>query len=176
MGKKLLVVVDMQNDFITGSLGTAEAQKIVPNVVAKIKEWDGDIICTMDTHGPDYLETLEGKELPVEHCIAGTFGHDIDINVGVALRNREKDGADVQYLQKHTFGSTALPELIRFKDYDEIDLVGLCTDICVISNALILRANYPNTPIIVDEMCCAGTSPEAHDQACNTMISCQIFI
>lgn len=170
--KKLLVVVDMQNDFIDGSLGTAEAVAIVPNVVAKINNWDGDIITTQDTHSPNYLETREGKHLPVPHCIIGTEGHKINYDVFCALSNNRH----VATLNKLTFGSTALPEIIRGYGYDYIELVGLCTDICVVSNAMLLKANYPEIDIAVDASCCAGVTPESHMAAITTMKMCQIDV
>ena len=171
--KKLLVVVDMQNDFIDGSLGTKEAQAIVPNVVKKIKQWDGDIIATRDTHFENYLETSEGKKLPVKHCIYETVGHQINSKVFDALLCTHKY---FDMVDKLTFGSTALPELIRGKNYDYIEVVGLCTDICVVSNVLLLKANYPETEIVVDENCCAGVTPETHQAALMTMRMCQINI
>ena len=174
--KKLLVVVDMQNDFITGSLGSDAAQDIVSNVAEKIQAWDGDIILTLDTHGDDYEETLEGILLPVRHCIDGDFGHDVDINVVIALHQYESKGKRARYVKKYTFGSTALPEIIRNEGYDVIHIVGLCTDICVVSNALILKAHYPNAAISVDASCCAGTNKEAHDAALTTMESCHITV
>lgn len=170
--KKLLVVVDMQNDFISGSLGTAEAVAIVPNVVAKIKGWDGEIIATQDTHYADYLNTREGKHLPVEHCIVDTNGHKIHEDVFDALVYQRH----VATLNKLTFGSTALPEIIRGLNYEYIELVGLCTDICVVSNALLLKANYPEIDIAVDASCCAGVTPQSHEAALQTMKMCQIDV
>lgn len=171
--KKLLVVVDMQNDFIDGSLGTAEAVAIVPNVVAKINNWDGDIITTQDTHFNNYMETREGKNLPVSHCIENTDGHKINGDVLAAL---VKHPNHVASLNKLTFGSTALPEIIRGLGYEYIELVGLCTDICVVSNAMLLKANYPETDIAVDAFCCAGVTPQTHQAALHTMNMCQIDI
>lgn len=169
---KLLIVVDMQNDFIDGSLGTADAVAIVPNVVAKINNWDGDIIITQDTHYPNYLETREGKHLPVPHCIIDTEGHKINDVIFGALINKHHFAT----LNKLTFGSTALPELIRGQGYDYIELVGLCTDICVVSNAMLLKAHYPEIDIAVDASCCAGVTPESHNAAIQTMKMCQIEI
>lgn len=170
--KKLLVVVDMQNDFIDGALGTEEAKAIVPNVVTKISEWGGDIITTQDTHYPNYLETREGKHLPVSHCIIDTEGHKINNDIFKALVNTRHFAA----LNKLTFGSTALPELIRGQGYEYIELVGLCTDICVVSNAMLLKAAFPETDIAVDASCCAGVTPESHKSALLTMKMCQIDI
>ena len=150
---KILVVIDMQNDFITGTLGSKEAQAIVPNVKAKIKEYAdrGDrIIFTRDTHGENYLETPEGKKLPVKHCVKGTDGW--QIVHGLEIENCE-------YIDKPTF-----------------ELIGVCTDICVVSNAIILKAKYPETVISVDADCCAGVTPEKHKAALETMKSCQIDV
>lgn len=173
--KKLLVVVDMQKDFIDGALGTKEAQAIVPNVVKKINDWDGTIIGTLDTHFDNYMETAEGKKLPVPHCIAGTPGHHINKEVFDAMMSR-KNLDEVSTLRKYTFGSTVLPELIRNVGYDYIELVGLCTDICVVSNALLLKAHYPEMRIAVDASCCAGVTPESHNAALLTMKMCQIEV
>lgn len=173
--KKLLVVVDIQNDFVDGALGTKEAVAIIPNVIKKIKEWDGDVICTRDTHDSDYLETSEGKHLPVEHCIEGTVGHYINDDVFGAIADSITHNS-VNILDKYTFGSTALPEVIRHAKYDYVELIGLCTDICVVSNALILKANFPETHIAVDASCCAGVTPESHNAALTTMKMCQIDV
>ena len=175
MKSKLLVVVDMQNDFITGSLGTPEAEAIVPNVIQKIESWDGDIVATLDTHEENYLETTEGKFLPVPHCIFSTEGHCIESDVYAALQHKGGE-CRLTYVQKPTFGSTALPEIIRGKNYESIEIIGLCTDICVVSNTLILKANYPETEIIVDASCCAGVTPETHKAALATMKMCHIKI
>lgn len=175
--KKILIVVDMQNDFISGSLGSEDAQKIVPNVVRKIEEWEGDIICTLDTHGENYMETREGKFLPTPHCIEGTKGHQIEESVYFALLDQELQGKNsVSMLKKRTFGSTALPEIIRGEDVGYIELIGLCTDICVVSNAMLLKAHYPDVEIVVDASCCAGVTPEKHKAALEVMKSCQIII
>jgi nicotinamidase-related amidase len=170
---KLLVVVDMQNDFIDGSLGSPEAQSIVPKVAAKINEYKNanyPIIYTRDTHKPDYLDTQEGKRLPVPHCIRGTEGWEI------------KDGLYQKGCiidDKPTFGSTTLPLYIitnYHNRFDTIELVGLCTDICVVSNALMLKAQLPETTIVVDSSCCAGTSVEAHKAALTVLKSCQVEV
>ncbi len=176
---KVLVVVDMQNDFITGSLGTKEAQAIVPNVKKKIDEAvkNGDmIIFTRDTHYEDYLETKEGKKLPVEHCIKDTDGWQI-----LAELMPPSDYDNVYVLDKFTFGSTELPVSMLcsglVKNNDEIELIGLCTDICVVSNALILKAAFFDThEISVDATCCAGVTPETHEAALKTMEMCQINV
>ena len=169
--KKILVVIDMQNDFIDGSLGTPEAEAIVDNVVAKIGEYDAScVFATRDTHAPDYLETQEGKFLPVEHCIEGTHGWEINDKVVEAL-------GDATVIDKPTFGSTGLAWILadmEETDDIEIEIVGLCTDICVVSNALLLKAYMPEVPIKVDPSCCAGVTPEKHLAALETMRSCQI--
>ena len=172
--KKLLIVVDMQKDFVDGALGTKEAVSIVDNVVRKIDTFDGDIIVTYDTHPEDYMETMEGKNLPVPHCIKGSDGWQLDAKVQAAL-----DKKAYKALEKPTFGSTELPEYIR-EAYDpaelEIQLIGLCTDICVVSNALLLKANFPGTPISVDASCCAGVTPDTHNAALATMKMCQVQV
>ena len=173
--KKVLVVVDMQKDFVDGALGSREAAAIVPNVARKIRAFDGDgIIVTFDTHYPDYLETLEGKKLPVVHCVEGTAGHALDGEVQKAL-----EGKQYTKVLKKTFGSFDVPRILG-EAYPgealEIEVVGLCTDICVVSNALILRAAYPNAKITVDARCCAGVSPETHRAALATMGCCQIDV
>ena len=163
---KTLIVVDMQNDFIDGSLGTKEAQAIVGNVRKKIKEYQtrGDeIIFTRDTHQEDYLETPEGKKLPVKHCIYGTKGWEIAEGLEVP---------EAIYIDKPTFGWVHWNE----RSFEEIELVGLCTDICVVSNALILKAMFPEAEITVDASCCAGVTPETHKAALETMKMCQIQV
>lgn len=172
--KKILIVVDMQKDFVDGALGTKEAVAIVPNVVNKIKSFDGDIIVTYDTHFENYIETSEGKNLPVPHCIKDTDGWELDKSVEEAL-----EGKDYIAIEKPTFGSLDLPEIIA-ENYDEndieIELIGLCTDICVVSNAVILKAAFYETPISVDARCCAGVTPESHKAALATMKMCQINV
>ena len=169
--KKLLLVVDMQNDFIDGALGTPEAYAIVDKVKAKIRAYPpGDIIATQDTHEADYLSTQEGRNLPVPHCIRGTDGWCIRPDVADALR-----GARV--VEKPTFGSLDLAGSLRsVPDLEEIELIGLCTDICVASNALLLKAALPEVKISVDASCCAGVTPERHFAALETMRSCQVEI
>ncbi len=169
---KLLVVVDMQKDFVDGALGTPEAQAIVDNVVEKVKkekENGSQIIFTMDTHETNYLETAEGKNLPVEHCIRETPGWKL-------IPKLRPLTADTKIIQKPTFGSTQLSYLVAIGDYDEIELIGLCTDICVISNALLLKATVPETPITVDASCCAGVTPQSHKNALEAMKMCHIII
>lgn len=173
--RKVLVVVDMQNDFIDGALGSNEASAIVDNVVSKINKFDGEIIVTYDTHQDNYMETREGKYLPVPHCIEGTDGHKLNEAVENALAN--KGSYDIY---KPTFGSTHLVEYIRDITVDEKDtevtLIGLCTDICVVSNAMLLKANYPEMNIVVDASCCAGVTVESHNAALTTMRMCQINV
>ena len=171
--RKLLVVVDMQNDFIDGSLGTPEAQKIVGNVAAKIRSYHaGNVFATRDTHGPDYLDTQEGRNLPVVHCVRGTPGWEISPELTGLL-----SGAVI--VDKPTFGSTELASMIKEiaeKEEISIELVGLCTDICVVSNALLLKAAMPEVRISVDRNCCAGVTQQTHEAALETMASCQIFV
>lgn len=171
--RKILVVVDMQNDFIDGALGTPEAVAIVENVKARIREYDkADVFVTMDTHFPEYLQTQEGRNLPVEHCIRGTDGWQIRSDIAELL-------TDAHVYEKPTFGSVALAKdiaEIAAKEEIEIELLGLCTDICVVSNALLLKANMPEVKITVDHTCCAGVTPESHEAALMTMQMCQIGI
>ena len=170
--QKVLVVVDMQNDFIDGALGTKEAVAIVPKVEDKIRNFDGEVFFTRDTHENWYLETQEGKNLPVPHCIRGTEGWQIRKELD-ALRKTEP-------IDKETFGSTDLAaDLLALHEDEEIGsitLVGLCTDICVISNALLLKATLPEVPIYVDAACCAGVTPESHENALKAMEACQIKV
>lgn len=170
----VLVVIDMQNDFVDGSLGSQDAVEIVPNVVKKIKEWDGPIFATQDSHSNDYLNTLEGKFLPIEHCLCGKPGHDINESVADALRDKW-----VEIIKKPSFGSSMLPVAIKRRtmaDPASITIIGLCTDICVVSNALILRSYLPNAQMYVDSKCCAGTTKEKHEAALKVMESCQIIV
>ena len=171
--RKILVVVDMQNDFIDGSLGTPEAVAIVENVKDKIRSYDkNDIFVTMDTHAPNYLETQEGKNLPVEHCIKGTDGWKVRPDIDELLQ-----GAAVY--EKPTFGSVKLAEdisKIAANEEIEIELIGLCTDICVVSNALLLKANMPEVKVSVDPVCCAGVTPESNEAALKTMQMCQVNV
>lgn len=173
--RKILIVVDMQKDFVDGALGTKEAEAIVSNVVKKINEFDGDIFVTYDTHYEEYMNTQEGKNLPVPHCIEGSEGWLLDERVQEALDMKE----GYTQIQKITFGSVDLP-LILQEEYNmdnvQIELIGLCTDICVVSNALILKASFPETAISVDASCCAGVTPESHAAAITTMKMCQVKI
>ena len=171
--RKILIVIDMQNDFIDGSLGTPEALAIVENVKDKIRSYPADCVwATMDTHGPDYLQTQEGLHLPVEHCIKPSKGWEIREDIAALL-----GGAKIY--EKPTFGSTALAEDVKTlseQEEIEIEVVGLCTDICVVSNALLLKATMPEVKISVDASCCAGVTPASHDAALQTMKMCQIEI
>lgn len=170
--RKFLIVIDMQNDFVTGSLGSENAQAIVPEIAKLIQDLKpaDELFFTRDTHGIDYSNTLEGRKLPVVHCVNGTYGHQI---VRDLLGYR-----DASIINKKTFGSTTLVERLStyVSDVDEIHIVGVCTDICVISNALALRMVKPNTKIVVHKDLCAGTSVESHDAAMTVMESCQIDI
>ena len=184
----ILIVVDMQNDFVNGSLGTKEAINIVPNVVNRIRDFKGKIFVTMDTHYKDsYLNhTLEGYLLPVEHCIEDAEGWQLNVDVKNALEEN-KEINNYEIIKKNTFGSVELPKKIidyvfSLPDFDatkdpvEVEIIGLCTDICVISNALLLRANFPNIHIRTYIDCCAGTTVENHNSALAVMKSCQIEI
>ena len=170
--RKYLIVVDMQNDFIDGALGTKEAEAIVDKVAEKIRSFDGEVIFTRDTHGEDYPDTQEGKNLPVPHCIRGSEGWQIREGLE-AIR-------PAAVIDKPTFGSAELGAMLAQRDLEEkigeITLIGLCTDICVISNALLIKAFLPETPIRVDAACCAGVTPQSHRNALEAMKMCQIAI
>ena len=166
---KILVVVDMQKDFIDGALGTPEAVAIVPYVKQLIESFDGKVLFTRDTHFANYMDTQEGKNLPVPHCIKDTPGWEIHPELD-ALRKTEA-------IDKLTFGSSALPEVLaQEKNIESITFVGLCTDICVISNAMITKAFFPEIPIFVDAKACAGVTPESHRNALAAMKMCQITV
>ena len=171
--RNILVVVDMQNDFIDGSLGTKEAQAIVDNVVAEIANYDPtNIFVTRDTHPENYLDTQEGKNLPVVHCVKNTKGWEINEKIAKALKN-------VEIIDKPTFGSKILAEKIAAiaeKEDIEVTLIGLCTDICVVSNALLIKAYVPEIPMRVIASCCAGVTPESHEAALKTMAMCQVKV
>ena len=164
---KILIVVDMQNDFVSGSLGTAEAKSIVDNVRAKLESFDGDVIFTRDTHNEDYLKTNEGKHLPVEHCIKGSWGWEIIDELKPYVK---------KVIDKPTFGSTELVEYLKTKNYDSFELCGLCTDICVLSNALLIKANFYEAEVSADSACCAGVTVESHNAALKTMQMFQIEV
>jgi len=169
--RKILIVIDMQNDFIDAALGTKEAVAIVEAVKEKIRSYPAEnVIATMDTHTENYMQTQEGKYLPVPHCIKGTDGWKIRTDIAELLT-----GAKIY--EKPTFGSVALAADLKElseKEEIEIELIGLCTDICVASNALLLKATMPEVKISVDPACCAGVTPEKHEAALETMRSCQI--
>ena len=171
--KKLLLVIDMQNDFIDGALGTKEAEAIIEPVKNKIRSYPPqDVIATMDTHSEDYMATQEGKYLPVPHCIRGTEGWEIRPDIRELLR-------EASVYEKPTFGSIRLAEELSARaeaEEIELEIIGLCTDICVVSNALLLKAAMPEVTITVDASCCAGVTPEKHLAALETMRSCQIQI
>lgn len=171
---KLLIVVDMQNDFIDGALGTKEATEIVSNVAQKINDYRAQknfIVFTRDTHQKNYLQTQEGKNLPIVHCIEGSDGWQI---------SKKLNTQDSKIFNKPSFGSLELAEYIsrlpELSQIQEIELVGLCTDICVISNALILKAKFPEMAISVDSTCCAGVTPQSHTNALNAMKMCQVCV
>ena len=170
--KKFIVVVDMQNDFIDGSLGTAEAQEMLPRLKEKLKQvtdsGSAELIFTMDTHGENYLQTQEGKNLPVEHCLKGSHGWEITPKLQEFVKQAKA------VVEKPTFGSLDLPKLLG--EADEVELVGLCTDICVISNAMVIKAAYPEVQVSVDASCCAGVTPESHKNALAAMKMCQIKV
>lgn len=169
---KYLIVVDMQNDFIDGALGSSEAVAIVDNVADKINNFDGKVIYTRDTHSSDYMNTQEGHNLPVEHCIEGTKGWQI--------ADKLTCGRDVEAINKVTFGSVALGEYLvkacEKEAIESITFVGVCTDICVISNALLVKAFLPEIPLYVDASCCAGVTPASHNTALEAMKACQITV
>ncbi|WP_125140888.1 cysteine hydrolase family protein [Clostridium transplantifaecale] len=168
--KKLLAVIDMQNDFVDGSLGTEEAQAIVSGVKALIEQYRDEgqeVVFTLDTHDGGYLDTLEGKNLPVAHCIKGTKGREL------CSQLNEYEG---KRFEKPTFGCIGLAEYVKEGNYESVELVGLCTDICVISNALLIKAAVPNTPVSVRAGCCAGVTPESHENALKAMSMCQVGI
>ncbi len=169
---KTLIVVDMQTDFIDGALGSKEATKIVSNVVKKIKKYvkNGDrVIFTQDTHKKNYMKTREGKYLPVPHCIKGSDGWMIPSKI----RNAAPE--DTLVIEKPAFGYTGWKSILK-ADKDPVELIGLCTDICVVSNALAIKNTFPERDVAVDSSCCAGVSPASHDAALLTMKCCQIDI
>jgi len=172
--KKVLIAVDLQKDFVDGALGSPEAVAIVPAASAKIKNFDGIIFVTLDTHSDDYLSTAEGKKLPVPHCIKGTDGWQLNSDIAAAL-----EGKNYTVIEKNTFGAVNLPEKIKEAVGDDdfsLEIIGLCTDICVVSNALIVKAAFPEAEISVDSACCAGVTPAKHEAALETMRSCQIDV
>ncbi|MDT4762754.1 cysteine hydrolase [Sphaerochaeta sp. PS] len=168
--RDLLIVVDMQKDFVFGSLGTQEAQAVVQKVRDKVALHTGELWFTLDTHQKDYLGTAEGKALPVEHCIKGTEGHEL-------VDKLKAFTSHARLFEKPTFGSVEMAKALEGRpDIDKVTLVGVCTDICVISNALLLKAFRPGLAITVDSACCAGTTPENHEASLVAMKSCQIQV
>ena len=172
--KKVLVVIDMQNDFIDGALGTGEAVAIVPAVVDEIRKDYNLVIATRDTHYEDYLNTNEGRHLPVAHCIKDSDGWQIADGVMSALNEKE----ELKIIDKPTFGTADLCQILMAYDAENgigsITLIGLCTDICVVTNALLIKTAFPETPVYVKPDCCAGVTPETHDAALQTMKMCQV--
>ena len=171
----LLIVIDMQNDFIDGALGTKEAAAIVDAVTERIRRHNGTVFYTLDTHGDDYLQTQEGHYLPVVHCLKGTDGWALNETIARALKMQNATG-----FEKPTFGSTKLMRAVEDahveRPFTSITLIGVCTDICVISNAMLLKAALPNVPIYIDAALCAGVTPESHDNALTAMESCQMAV
>lgn len=174
MAEKILIVIDMQNDFVYGCLGTQQAQDIVPKVVEKVQNFEGSVIFTRDTHHDNYLETQEGKFLPVKHCVEGSEGWQL-IEPLEAFRKK----CSCTVYDKPGFGSVKLAKDMKAKNeesgIESIELIGVCTDICVSSNALMLKAFMPEVPIYVDPACCAGVTPQKHEAALETMRSCQMI-
>ncbi|MDE5746802.1 MAG: cysteine hydrolase [Acetatifactor sp.] len=172
---KYLIVVDMQKDFVTGVLGTREAQQILPAVADKVRSFEGQVIFTRDTHQSDYMQTQEGKNLPVPHCIEGSEGWQL-VDVLEEIRVER----NLPVYDKVTFGCPELArdlvKAVEQEPIESIELIGVCTDICVVSNALTIKAHLPEVPIYVDPACCAGVTPQAHEAALATMKSCQILM
>lgn len=168
--KKLLVVVDMQNDFIDGALGSPQATAIVPYVTTKVRQAldaGDEVVFTMDTHLPTYLSTQEGQHLPVLHCVKGTFGWQLYPSLQPYAK---------KVFEKPGFGSEELIQYIRESSFDLVEFVGLCTDICVVTNALMLKGALPELPIVVDAAGCAGVTPQSHEEALHTMKMCHIDV
>ncbi len=166
--KKALIIIDMQRDFVDGALANPMAQAIVPAIVEYANSFDGDVIATRDTHAENYLESSEGKRLPVVHCVHGTLGHEIVPEISALLTKK-----NAKIVDKPTFGYLGWDFL---KDYDEVTLVGTCTDICVVSNALVLKAKFPDLNVRVNGALCAGTTTENHQAALQVMACCQVEI
>ena len=172
--EKILICIDMQNDFVDGVLGTKEAQAILPSVVEKVRSHDGRVIFTRDTHQENYMDTQEGRKLPVPHCIEGTDGWQL-----VPALEQLRCELQTPCIDKPTFGSRVLAEQLtaEYAGKDAaFELIGVCTDICVISNAMLLKAFMPEAPVSVDSRCCAGVTPESHDNALKAMTMCQVEV
>lgn len=175
---RILIVIDMQNDFITGTLGSAEAEAVVENVVRKIQKYNREgerILCTLDTHYQNYRDTQEGRKLPVPHCIKPENGWELNERIKEELA---KNAGKIRYFEKNTFGSWELAEYLKqtADARTEFEFIGVCTDICVVSNVLLVKAAFPENKIIVDASCCAGVTKETHRYALETMKMCQIDI
>lgn len=172
---EILVVIDMQKDFVTGCLGTKEAQEILPLVEQRVKNFEGEVIFTRDTHQPDYMQTQEGRKLPVVHCVEGSEGWQLMDGL-----ERYRTAHDSRVFDKVTFGSKELGEALEEMNSREpitrITFIGVCTDICVISNAMLVKAFLPEVPLAVDSACCAGVTPQSHENALNAMRACQIEV
>ncbi len=175
MANKILIVIDMQQDFVYGALGSPEAQAIVPAVAEKIRSFDGQVIFTRDTHQEDYMNLQEGRFLPVVHCVEDTEGWEI-----IPELKEASEGKTCMIYNKPTFGCTDLAHDLLAEHQntaiDSIEIIGVCTDICVVSNALMLKAFMPEVPMYVDASCCAGVNPAAHEAALSTMKSCHIIV
>ena len=167
--RKLLAVIDMQNDFIDGTLGTREAVEITDRVAAKIVDFEGEVVFTLDTHTQNYFNTQEGINLPIMHCIKGTHGWELSSKLKPLSQN-------CIIFEKPSFGSVEFGKYVSDSGFDEVYLIGLCTDICVISNAMLIKAFAPETKVIVDSSCCAGTTKQNHENALSAMKMCQIEI
>lgn len=175
--ENLLVVVDMQNDFVNGPLGTPEAEQIVDRICKKIDDWDGHVVFTKDTHYEDYLETVEGKHIPVKHCIDNSGGWQLVEKIERRRAERSGQFGRTSFVvYKDSFGAPLLCDVIRDLEVKTIQLVGVCTDICVLANALLVRSLLPEVRVFVDPACCAGTSPRAHMAALEIMRKCCIDI
>ena len=175
MEKKKLIIIDVQNDFVTGSLGTQEARRMLPRLLDKASRFSGEILLTKDSHSDNYLDTQEGKMLPVPHCIIGTEGWEFPRELEELRAKR-----NAKVYQKPCFGSTELvsdlKEAYENNMLDSVELVGICTDICVISNALMIKSAMPELPVFADASCCAGVTPEKHEAALEVMRSCQVIV
>ena len=170
---KALIVVDMQNDFVDGVIGSKEAVAIIDRAVEVIENFDGKVFYTLDTHGEDYLQTEEGRHLPVVHCVRESKGWELNPQIQKALEKRHAKG-----IEKPTFGSEKLMTLIQkeISDIESITLIGICTDICVISNAMLAKAHFVNVPVSVVASACAGVTPASHDNALSAMKMCHIEV